>query len=206
MRACLDLHDFSIVNNRLLWLLSIKDYFTNFKVSLFTVPFDKKTDWGPYLLKDDFLPEIKKNLNWLQIIPHGYTHEGSELINCGYEMFKTYLKEIEGKFKEDGLPFINGFCAPHWRWSNDVVKALDELGWWGAVDRDKEMPYTKRFYKYNFLLNEPFWESKEDLKLHGHIYGTKNDLGKCFDNLLKLPKDTEWVFVTDFLEDREAIL
>jgi len=201
MKACLDLHDFSVVNNRLLWLLSLKSYFINFKVSLFTVPLDEEKDWGPFLLKDDFLTEIKKNLDWIQLIPHGLYHTGSEMNNCNYHTFKDkIIPEIKDVFENKGLPYEKGFCAPHWRWTDGVVKVLDESGWWGAVDRDKKMSYTKRFYKYNFLLNEPFWESKGDLKLHGHIYGTKNDVGKCFDNLLKLPKDTEWVFASDCLE------
>jgi hypothetical protein len=65
------------------------------------------------------------------------------------------------------------------------------------------MPWPKRHYQYNFLLNEPFWEatSMDVLKLHGHVYGTKNDVGRCFGNLLKLPKDTEWHFVTDFIKE-----
>ena len=201
MRATLDLHDFSVVNNRLLWLLGLKQHFPNFKVSLFTVPFDKKEDWGPSLIGDDFLIEIKKNLDWIQLIPHGLYHNGSEMSNYDYSTFKEkIMPEITDAFDSKGLPYVKGFCAPHWRWTDGVVKALDEAGWWGAVDRDKQMPYTKRYYRYNFLLNEPFWESKEDLKLHGHIYGTKNDIGRCFDNLLKLPKDTEWVFVSDCLE------
>jgi len=51
-------------------------------------------------------------------------------------------------------------------------------------------------------LNEPFYESNlELLKLHGHIYGTKNDVGRCIDSLLRLPLDTEWVFATECLEE-----
>jgi hypothetical protein len=200
------LHDFSVVNNRLLWLLTLKDYFPELKVSLFTIPVDEKRGWGPYLIRGEFLKELKKNLDWIQLIPHGLTHEGHEVVKIDHAHFKhETVPAIERAFREDGLPFERGFCAPHWRWTEDIVKALDDLEWWGAIDRNMKMPRPARFYQYNYLLNEPFWESDLDLlKLHGHIYGTKNDVGKCFDNLLKLPADVEWCFVTDVLEENNA--
>jgi hypothetical protein len=200
MRACLDLHDFSAVHCRLEVLFALKDYFKDFKVSLFTVPIDEKKDWGSSLIREDNLTIIKNNLDWMQIIPHGLQHNGSEMASCDYFTFKEQIiPSIEEAFNKDGLPFVKGFVAPHWRWTEGVVRALDEQGWWGAIDRDKVIPCPKKYYQYNYLLNEPFYDSQEDLKLHGHIYGTKNDVGKCFNNLLKLPKDTEWHFVTDFL-------
>jgi len=202
MSICLDLHDFSVVNNRLELLFKLKEHFPNFKVSLFTVPIDKSSDWGPYLIRGDIITYIRE-LDWIQLVPHGLTHEGSELRKCDYERFKyEILPAVRETFEVNGLTYVRGFCAPHWKWTDGVVKVLDEEGWFGAVDRDKEMPCPKIFYKYNFLLNEPFWEHDGDLKLHGHIYGTKNDVGLCFNNLMKLPLDTEWHFVTDFLETK----
>jgi predicted deacetylase len=200
MVACLDLHDFSVVNNRMLWLLSLKSYFDNFKVSLFTVPFDEKQDWGPYTIRKDYLAEIKKNLDWIQLIPHGFKHNGTEVKNWTYIETMDKLKDIEAVFRIDDLPFEKGFCAPHWRWNEDVVRALNDSGWWGAVDRRQpKMVKTNKYYKYSHCLDEKW--SDGDLKLHGHIYGTLNDLGKNFDKLLTLPKDTDWRFVTDFLEE-----
>jgi len=202
MKVCFDLHDFSVVNNRLLWLLTLKDKFPSFKVSLFTVPIDEKQDWGPYTIKSDYLTEIKKNLDWIQIIPHGLYHLRNEFINTTYEEFKEVLKKIEKVFENDGLPFEKGFCAPHWRWNEGVVKALNETGWWGAIDpRQSKMLKTKKYYKYSHSIDAIDY-SQNVLKLHGHIYGTDNDLGKCFDNLLKLPVNVEWHFITDFIEDK----
>lgn len=202
MKVCLDLHDFSVVHNRLDVLLKLKDLFPNFKVSLFTIPVDKQEDWGPSLIREDFLKEIKKHLDWIQIIPHGYGHNGREMRNMDYYTFKEQvIPAIKKRFEEDGLPYEGGFVAPHWDWTEGVVRALDEEGWWGAIDRDKIIPCPKKYYQYNFLLNEPFWEADYDLKLHGHVYGTRNDIGRCFDNILRLlPKNPEWCFVTDFLQ------
>lgn len=201
MKACLDLHDFSVVHNRLLWLLTLKKQFPDFKVSLFTVPKDKPEDWGPYTIRNEYLDELKKNLDWIQIIPHGLSHERTEFSKKSVEGFKQSMKDIEQAFNADGLPYEKGFCAPHWRWSKGVVEALNENGWWGAVDRRQpEMLKPDKFYQYEYCLDEE-WPYDKDLKLHGHIFGTPNDLGKNFDKLMALPSDTEWCFVTDFLEE-----
>jgi len=205
MKVCLDLHDWTPTFQRLDLLLKLKEHFPNFKVSLFAIPIDKKMDYGPYLIRKELLEEAKKHLDWMQLIPHGlYHHSSREMKHVDHETFKhTILPAIKSAFWADGLPYEKGFCAPHWRWNDDVVAALDEAGWWGAVLREEKGRLPKKFYRYNFLLNEPFWESDLPvLKLHGHTYGTKNDLGLCFDNLLKLPRDTEWCYVTDFLEER----
>lgn len=205
MKVCLDLHDFSVVNNRLDLLLKLKEHFPSLKVSLFTVPYDHLEDWGPSLLCEDFLEQIKDHLNWLQFVPHGIYHQHkSEIAVCDELTFKDeILPLIQEGFTRKGLPYVKGFCAPHYYWNDKVVKVLDEAGWWGAIPRDKIISTPKRFYKFTHLLNEPFWQSTLPvLKLHGHVYGTKSDLGKCFDNLLKLPTDTEWHFVTDFIEEK----
>jgi len=204
MKVCLDLHDFSVVNNRLLWLYALKEKFPQFKVTLFTVPIDEEQNWGPYTIRNQYLKEIKENLDWMELVPHGLYHNSSyEAEGIDYAHFKhEMVPAIEQAFREDGLPFEQGFCAPHWRWSSHITKALDDMGWWGAIDRDKKMHRPKRFYQYNYLLNEPFWESDEPvLKLHGHIYGTKNDLGLCFDNLLKLEPPIEWCFASEVLDE-----
>jgi len=205
MKIVLSLDDFSVVNNRLLWLLKLKEHFPGFKVSLFTVPIDEPQDWGPYLERNEFLKVIKENLDWMQIIPHGYNHRGSEMRNAEWRYFKEVtVPAIEEAFKKDGLPYEKGFKAPHWRWSDGVVQALDEMGWWGAIDpRQPNMAKPKRFYCHDYAIDDFNPESHDILKLHGHVYGTRNDLAKCFDNLLKIPKDAEWHFVTDFLETND---
>lgn len=201
MKVCLGLHDFSVVNNRLDLLLKLKDRFPGFKVSLFTVPVDEKRDWGPWLIRDDFLKQIKYHLDWMQIIPHGFRHAGSEIRNCDYGEFKRLMTAIGEAFDLDGLPYEKGFCAPHWQWSDGAVKALDEAGWWGAVDPRQPMLFTKRFFRHSHSLDTLFSGDIEVLKLYGHIYGTRNDLGRCMWNLFNVPASAEWCFVTDFLEE-----
>lgn len=204
----LDLHDWSVVNNRMDLLYKLKDYFPDFKVSLFTVPFDAPSDWGAYQSRKEILREIKE-LDWLQFIPHGYFHTRNEMRNADYRYFKEVtLPVIKMALEKDGLKYEKGFCAPHWRWSDGVVKALDEEGWWGAVDpRQPMMRKTKRFYQYTHAINTPLDECytiySDNMKLHGHVYGTRNDLGLCLPNLLKLPRDTKWEFITNYIQTNE---
>lgn len=202
MKVCLDLHDFSVVNNRLDLLMKLKERYSDFKVSLFTIPVDKRMDWGAYLVRGDFLRAIRENLDWIQLIPHGYSHSGSEMRNCDYGTMKLkIMPAIQEAFEKDGLLFEKGFCAPHWKWSNGVVMALDEAGWWGAVDKKQpNMQSTKRFYRYSHTIDELL--IGKVLKMHGHVYGTRNDLGRCLDNLFTIPLSVEWCFVTEFLEEK----
>lgn len=184
-------------------LFRLKERFPDFRVSLFTVPVDKKEDWGSYLIREDNLNMIKRNLSWMQLIPHGLNHDGSEVREWSYQHFKSsVMLDIDAGFLKDGLPYEKGFCAPHWRWNEDVVRALDDTCWWGAVDpRQPDMPCPLKFYRYSHPI-DAFPTDLPELKLHGHVYGTKNDLGKCLDNLLALPEDVGWRFVTDFLETK----
>ena len=202
MKISLDLHDFSVLNNRMELLFRLRDHFPGFKVSLFTVPNDIKSDWGFSTIRDKPLKVIKDNLDWMQLIPHGLNHAGSEMRNCDNNTFRlNVIPKIKQAFDRDGLPFVEGFCPPHWKWSQGVVKALNEAGWWGAIDRNKpNMFATKRFYRYSHNIDELL--EGELLKLHGHVYGTKNDLGECFGNLLTLPTDAEWHFITNFIEEK----
>ena len=83
MQICLTLDDFSVLNNRLDLLKKLKKHFPNFKVSLFTVPDDVKHK-GNYKRE---LTKIKE-LDWIQIIPHGFQHNSSEAKKWTYKQFR----------------------------------------------------------------------------------------------------------------------
>jgi hypothetical protein len=182
-------------------LLFLKESFPKFKVSLFTVPMETKNDWGMGIHRDKYLKSIKDNLSWIQIIPHGLRHNKVEVLKWDYYYASYVLHLIEQLFGNDGLEFERGFCAPHWGWNSEVVQALNDAGWWGAVNPKRTMLYTDKFYEYSHSINERF-PRNSDLKLHGHLYGTEDDVSRCMDNLLSLPKNTEWHFCTDFLEKK----
>jgi len=203
----LDLDDFSVLNNRLDLLLRLKESYPKLKVTLFTIPYDiayeQKVE--AKIIREGTLKAIKRNLDWMEIVPHGLVHMPREFEKCDYEtMMKHVFPAIEEAFSKDGLPYVKGFKAPHWLWNEDVIKALDEKGWWGAVDRKYEGPTTKKFYRFSHSIDEPFSRSSANvLKLHGHITGeSKNYIEKCFPNLFNMPTDADFKFASELLEKK----
>lgn len=202
----LDFHDFSVIRSRMDLLLQLKDHYPNLKVSMFTIPYDYEMEMSQLnLQRDKYLKTIHDNLNWIQIIPHGIMHIPREFEKCDKHTMKLSLKAVDEAFKKDGLPYEKGFCAPQWLWNEQVVKVLDDEGWWGAIDRNQpDMLKTKRYYEYTHSIDEQFWEAKEDiLNLHGHMTApSSNNLEDCFLNLMKMPRDAEFKFVTEFIYER----
>lgn len=205
---CLDFDDFSVLNNRLDLLLRLKESYPTLKVSMFTIPYDYvyENNVSARIMRDKSLEAVKKNLDWIEIVPHGLTHMPRELEKCDYKTMREYtMPAIDECFAKDSLPYVRGFKPPYWLWNEDIVRALDDEGWWGAVDRfAKNTLRTKKYYMYTHTIDQPFWESNYDvLKLHGHItQESPNNIDRCFPNLFKMPVDAQFVFASDLLEDR----
>jgi hypothetical protein len=201
-----DFDDFSVLNNRLDLLLRLRESYPNIKISLFTIPLDivYERDVTAKLLREKTLEKIKENLDWLELIPHGLLHMPREFEKCTYDTMKNYIfPAIKEAFDKDGLPYVKGFKAPYWLWNADVVKALDEEGWWGAIDPKQEMIKTKRFYKYSHSIDEPFSKAVgvDVIKLHGHITNaSSNGIERCLFNLFKMNPKAEFKFASEMLE------
>jgi hypothetical protein len=205
MTYALDFDDFSILNNRLDLLLRLKESYPRLKVSLFTIPYDVayEKDVAGRLLRDKTLEEIKKHLDWMELIPHGLTHFPKEFEKCTYDTMTNHIfKAIDEIFKKDGLTYVKGFKAPYWLWNEEVVRALDEKGWWGAIDKNQKMIKTKKFYSYTHSIDEPYSKAigVDIIKLHGHITPSGNGIERCFSNLFKMDPDAEFKFASELIE------
>jgi hypothetical protein len=208
MKVCLEFDDFSVLNNRLDLLLKLKESYPKMKITMFTIPCDVayEQDVSARIMREKTLALVKKQLDWLEIVPHGLVHMPREFEKCDYDTMKLSMKAIDEAFSKDGIPYVKGFKAPFWLWNNDVVRALNDEGWWGAVDRQQQwMPCTKRYYVYNYKIDEPYFLAKgvDILKLHGHITPADNGIERCFVNLFKIPTDAKFVFASECLEDNE---
>jgi predicted deacetylase len=174
---------------------------------MFTIPCDVayEQDVSARIMRESTLKEVKKQLDWIEIIPHGLVHMPREFEKCDYDTMKLSMKAIDEAFKKDDLPYVKGFKAPFWLWNEQVVKALDDEGWWGAVDRDGKSPVPKKYYVFNYKIDEPFFLAKniELMKLHGHITPEKNNIERCFVNLFRMPSNAEFVFASECVEDNE---
>ncbi len=208
-KVCFDIHDGSVLRTRYDLLEQLKEHFPNLKVSLFWIPWDYEWEVSKFKIqREEMLERIKKNLDWIQLIPHGLMHirgEFGEFEKVDKKLMRDTLKSIDEAMKKDGLPYEKGFCAPFWLWNQDVVDVLDEEGWWGAIDRNQpQMLSTKKFYKYTHSIDEPFSLSNNDkLALHAHMRPpSANDIDRCFLNLMKMDNSWDFRFVTDFLEEK----
>ena len=195
----LEFHDGSLLRNRYDLLLQLKEHYPNLKVSLFYIPYDYEAEMTQLSLqRKNKLKLLKENLDWIELIPHGVMHIPSEFEKADRKATELSLQAIDEAFKQDGLPYVKGFCAPFWLWNKDVVDVLDENGWWGALDINQpNMLKTKKTYSYTHSIDGEIPQTG-DMALHGHMSApSSNDIGRCFINLMKMPHDQEFCFVSE---------
>jgi len=164
----LDLDDFSEFNNRLDWLWMLKKEFSYFKVNLFTIPANFYGNFCAYT----------KSLDWIQICVHGYNHINNE------EVSEEQLEKLKDFF----VPI---YRAPFWQLSDVMYERLKKLGYKIMIHPDD----SREGIKYNWNIKD----SPPDLDIlygHGHIQDVcENGLVEAFENILKLPIDTEFQFL-----------
>jgi len=202
MIVTLDLDDGSILRNRWDLLTKLKEMYPQLKLSLFWIPFDFELEKSMLKInRDERLKQIKDNLDWIELIPHGLSHIPAEFQNCDKETMKMVLGAIDECMVRDGLPYVKGFKAPFWLWTQDVVDVLDSEGWFGATDRNQpDMPRPKKNYIYTHSIHEVFPLDAEFLGLHGHMTPpSENALESCITNLVKLPRNAEFKFVSEVI-------
>jgi hypothetical protein len=138
----------------------------------------------------------------VEIIPHGLTHHFGEFEHASYEDMECALNAYDEHFKSLDLPYVHGFCAPNWLISKEAIKCLNDHRWWLAVDRNQpEALKAKKNYIYNWSIDEPI----PDLPIvmgHGHINTCKNELSSNIKNIIKIPSDAEWKFLSELMEEK----
>ena len=220
-KIVLDMDDYSVSCPNFELLMKLKEHFPSFKVTLFTIPLDMM------LLSDKIkMPQflswvemLKEYQDWVEIAVHGFIHDKKEML-VDYKRAKLTLKASENmmtqikkkekvrfigsrnkKYKFD-IPYKKIFKAPGWQMSDDAYKAARDMGYVVAIDRNKPSPEIENLktYKYNWSIEEPFPEDFRIIKGHGHMYGMQNDLQACYQNLLTLPTDAEFLFISEYLK------
>lgn len=147
------------------YLLAIKEKYSKFKVTLFTIPGDSTV---PHLL------ELKKH-DWIELALHGwnhridYIHNPTEMKTWDYEKTIQYFNFIETFYP--GI-FATGFKAPGWQISDDTYRAALERGYW-VMDQhynDNRRPTDLPVYCVGSGEN-----------IHGHTW----DCWKTVDNFIE---------------------
>ena len=176
MKICfLDFDDFGEQNNRLDWLWMLKEEFPKFKVNLFTCVGKCNPQFLEYI----------STLHWIQLCFHGWNHVNYEDVS---------EKALSMAVKDFGFAKI--YRAPYWNLSDKMYERLKKLGFKIMLHPDD----PRQGIKYNWnIKNSP--PSLDILYGHGHIQDTQgNGLVEAFENIMKLPKDTDFRFLSDTLK------
>lgn len=204
-RISLDLHDFSVECTNMFYLMQLREHYPKIKISMFFVPADAQN----YNTLIDTMREKSRDLikqavldGWIELIPHGISHIHGEFHNASYKDMELALAAYDELFTEWEVPFIRGFCAPNWLISEAAVACLNDHGYWLAIDRNQpDCLKAKRNYVYNWDIADPFPRHQGLVKGHGHIsLPSRNNLRDSLHNLLHMPTDAEFVFVSEIMK------
>lgn len=220
--AVLDFDDFSLSAPNFDRLLKLKEYFPNFKVTLFFYPYDETMFAGIASIDKyvEWTQMVKKHLDWIEIAAHGFGHQVTEFQDrkmtektlLAFDKMTTeivYKKSqawLPWKKKEKisiGLPYAKIVKGPKWQVGEEAYEYFKENDWLVAVDRNQARPNIKdlRTYVYNWSIEEEPPLEYKIIKGHGHLTNTTpNSLSweHCFLNILKLPADIEFLFISEY--------
>lgn len=199
----LDIDDFAFLHPGLDELLMIKKHYPNFKITCFTIPLPKTffiTENKKHFTEDKYKKWafLIKKYDWIEIAIHGLTHIHNEM-NCSYDKAVKIVKSAENIFKKFDLPFKKIFKAPYWQYSFESLRALKDLGYIVAEDRNNPLsnkPEGLKTYTYNWSFEEPM-PDLPIIKGHGHTRDPKNGIDICLENIFKLPTSSQFKFISE---------
>lgn len=197
MQIAVDYDDFGPLNHRFDILEQIRDRYTDFKVTMFTVPWDirlsPKTKGTP-ITEPRYKPwvdEVKKaqDEGWMEIAIHGLTHAPREFEKLTYQEAKNRVLTGQKMFENVGIETNGMFKAPFWLLSEDGKKAIEDLGLKVMEDG---------YYNFNLKDEMPL---EKTLIAHGHIQDgpSQNGIEESFFNLTKVPQDADWVHLREVI-------
>jgi glycosyltransferase involved in cell wall biosynthesis len=200
---CLNFDDFSPINNNLFFLRKLRQNYPNLKVSLFTVPATVQTGTIESFLKHPrFCDEIRKESDWLELLPHGWHHpdmeqESPEFQKMSYFDTTNYLKLVDELFKKIDLPYKKIFKPPQYRISEAAKDCFRDNGWTLALSGEGQYwPSDIKTVTWNWNIRHPL-PLRKDIISYGHISDIGNGLVECWPRLLEMPSDTNFKFLSE---------
>lgn len=198
MRVAIELDDFSPVNHNLAILEELRSHFPNFKVTVFTVPwecsFARNAQDTISIVSKEYKPfvEAVNKADWIEVALHGLTHMQLEFSQISYKGALERVTLGMRMLEEAGIKnFTKIFKAPQWEVSDEAEQALKDLGFVLVKDG---------YYNWNLADESPKVGAKEPFIMHGHIQNVcDNGISERVDRVLSLPTDTEFLFLSDVL-------
>jgi len=199
----LDFDDFIIGRPGFELLQKLKEHYPDFKCTLFTLGFhlgiltrnvklEKFKKWGQL---------VKENQDWIEIAPHGFSHIKGEMLETRKDRIEIIIKSIERIFDEFGFNWIKVFKAPYWEISKEAEGVLKDMGYTLAIDRNNpKIQSDIPVYVFNWSIHE-LLPNYPIIKGHGHLAGSNNGLERCLPNLLKIPPNAQFKFISEYLKN-----
>ena len=197
MKCIFSLDDFCKHHESVVHYLQIlAEYFPKFKASMFTIPCYGKTPIVQHKEWYDSLPFQVEH------ILHGYFHTRHEFEKLDRIQCEHFIQEGIDRFTECGFPIVKGFKAPNWRYNNELVGALKEKGFWLATYTPNHNTTEVPCYNWNWDIGDPI-PNVDFLHAHGHVHnisGPGKGIEVSMNNILKLPKYTEFYFIGEYMD------
>jgi len=206
----LDFDDLAFGSPGLEEVMKLKEHYPNLKVTFFTIPVPEcilKREVTPAKYKE--WAKVLKDMDWIEICPHGFTHQESEFLLdksgkkiklLDYETAKLYIQAAEKTFNEIGLPFKKIWKSPYWETSPEAYKAIMNMNY--EIACDPNQPHPDGAYLYDWSIDKRI-PLRPVVRGHGHLYGNnENNIQKCMENLLDIPTGSEFKFVSEAIKER----
>lgn len=210
MRIALEFDDFSPRNTNFGILESLKEHYPGFKVSLFTVVWNVAGVNEQTPITDaKFLPFVNaiKESPWIEIVVHGFAHVPLEFANLNYDDARKRIMVAEKMLQNRGIEYKKIFKAPMWAISEEAEAAAESLGFQVVHDGYYHWNLNSDQVRCKDGTHKHFLDvPKNELVIaHGHIQDVcGNGLQEVFPMLMKLPVDTEFIFISQALEELKS--
>jgi hypothetical protein len=202
IKIAIEYDDFSPRNSNLALLEEIKEHYPNFKVTLFTTPWEIRFGKPTPITDGEFrawVDAIKENADWIEIALHGLTHlertpnHGAEFENISYDEAFKRITVGEKMFINRGIKLAKIFKAPQWQLSPEGKQAAIDCGYQVVEDG-----------YYNWNLKDAFPKDKAEkgelIIGHGHIHNTcGNGMEETFNKIMQMPTNAQFFKLSEII-------
>lgn len=203
MKVAIEYDDWSPTNSNFGILEKFKEHYPDFKVTMFTVPwevrFGRNIQESTPITMEKFKPFVDgiKDSDWVEVALHGLTHAPMEFAELSYEAAIKRVVIGMKMFENVGIKnFAKIFKAPQWEISSEAERALKDMGF---------LVVKNGYYNWNLANEGPNADAKEPYIIHGHVQDVcENGMEETQHKILKLPVDTEFMFLSEVLGSKKG--
>lgn len=204
MKYVLEFDDFSPRMHNLHLYEELHDHYPDFKVTLFTVPWEIRFGAQAPITQPEFEPWCKAvrqavSEGWMEIAVHGLTHAPLEFGEISADGAFKRLTIACKMFENRKIPYAKIFKAPFWALSKEGKEKITSMGF--AVVEDG-------YFHWNLADHQPpaLTDTGSYCVAHGHVNAVcGNGIEDVFDTLMRLPPNTEFAFLSDYLKSTGAL-